>query len=95
MSYFVKNLKEGSRPVPSGYSSWLDYWEKQTGLKASQCHKIGCLATATDGAHVKLVNGGNEWYIVPLSHNCNTQRGDSFWVTGPLVPVNPSNPIKW
>lgn len=30
----VKNVSGSSRfAVPNGYSSWLDYWEKQTGTK--------------------------------------------------------------
>lgn len=93
--YYVKNLQEGSRPSPAGYSSWLDYWEKKTGLEAGTCHRGDCYRTATDGAHVQLVNGGNEWYIVPLCHGCNTQFGAGFYVEGPLVPVNPNYPIKW
>ena len=93
--YYVKNLQEGSRPSPAGYSSWLDYWEKKTGLEAGTCHRGDCYRTATDGAHVQLVNGGNEWYIVPLCHGCNTQFGAGFYVEGPLVPVNPSYPIEW
>lgn len=93
--YFVHNLSEGSRPVPAGYSSWLDFWEKKTGLKADSCHRLGCYAKATDGAHVQLVNGGDEWYIVPLCHSCNTDFGANFFVEGPLVPVNPNYSIKW
>ncbi|MBQ3383058.1 MAG: hypothetical protein IJG54_07005 [Bacteroidales bacterium] len=93
--YFVRNLREGGRPAPTGYSSWLDYWEKKTGLKANKCHYSGCSNVATDGAHVQLVYGSDEWYIVPLCHRCNTQYGACFYVEGPLVPVNPYNPIKW
>ena len=93
--YYVRNLQEGSRPAPAGYSSWLDYWEKKTGLKADTCHRVDCYRTATDGAHVQLVNGDNEWYIVPLCHGCNTQYGARFYVDGPLVPVNLNYPIKW
>ena len=93
--YYVRNLRQGESPVPPGYSSWLDYWEKRTGKKAGICHRDGCYRTATDGAHVQIVNGGNEWYIVPLCHPCNMDRGASFWVEGPLVPVNHIYPIKW
>lgn len=93
--YYVKNLREGSRPAPAGYSSWLDYWEKKVGRKAGICHRDGCYSKAMDGAHVQLVFGGDEWYIVPLCHNCNTQFGNRFYVEGPLVPVNPNYPIKW
>ena len=92
----VKNVNGSSRwQAPSGYSSWLDYWEKKTGLKASFCRRSGCLNSATDGAHVQLVSGGNEWYIVPLCHSCNTQFGACFYVDGPLVPVNSFYSIKW
>lgn len=92
--YYVRNLREGSRPAPAGYSSWLNYWEEQTRQTAGYCHKNDCLNWATDGAHVQLVDGGNEWYIVPLCHRCNTNYGASFWVDGPLAPVNPDNPIE-
>lgn len=93
--YFVHNLKAGARPAPAGYSSWLDYWEKKSGRRAGICHRDGCMSMATDGAHVQLVSGGDEWYIVPLCHLCNTQFGASFWVDGPLVPVNQNYPIMW
>lgn len=93
--YYVKNLRSGERSTPAGYSSWLDYWEKKTGQKANLCHRIDCYSKATDGAHVQIVNGGDEWYIVPLCHSCNTNFGASFYVEGALVPVNPSNLIKW
>ncbi len=76
MSIFkVHNLAEGTRPAPVGYSSWLDYWEKATGMKANWCHRVDWsqrLAKATDGAHVSLNNPNhNLWYIVPLRHKCN------------------------
>ena len=95
MAYYVRNLRSGSRPAPAGYSSWLDYWEKKTGRKAGYCHERNCFGKATDGAHVQIVNGSDEWYIVPLCHPCNLNYGASFEVSGPLVPVDPARPIKW
>jgi len=95
MVYLIKNLKAGSRPAPIGYYSWIDYWERKTGKKAAKCHKTGCNEFAIDGAHVQLEDGRYEWYIVPLCHKCNMQRGLSFVVEGPLVPVNPNNSIRW
>ena len=73
----------------------MDYWEKKTGLKARCCHEISCIGNATDGAHVQVVNGGDEWYIVPLCHPCNLQYGASFYVDSPLVSVDSARPIKW
>lgn len=95
MSYYVHNLQEGFRPSPPGYSSWIDYWERKTGIKAPKCHRTGCNESVSEGAHVQLVDGGNEWYIVPLCHKCNMKRGQSFLVDGALVPVNSSNQILW
>ena len=84
MVYIVHNLREGDSD-----GNWIRYWEKATGKKASFCHKVGCLAKATDGAHVQLSNSSNrKWYIVPLCHKCNCQFGEELTVTGPLVSVS-------
>ncbi len=95
MAYKIKNLRAGSRPHPSGYSSWIDYWEKKAGKLAGYCHETGCMCTAEEGAHVQLASEYNNdsWYIVPLCHKHNTQFGGTLNVTGPLVPVNPDNDI--
>lgn len=99
MTYKVHNLQEGNRPVPAGYSSWLNYWERKVGHAAGNCHKRPntCQNDATDGAHVQLdaSYGNNNWYIVPLCHLHNLQRGETFWVEGPLVPVDSRNSILW
>lgn len=87
----VKNVIGSSRyPCPSGYRSWLDYWESKTGQYASICSAEGCYGHDLVGAHVQKVNSyDNSWYIVPLCTRCN-QRTDSFEVNATLVPV-PSN----
>lgn len=90
--YNVHNLRNGGSPVPAGYTSWLEYWEKNTGEKVLWCKRLDCLnapfAYATDGAHVQLDDpNDNHWYIVPLCHMCNCQFGDHFQVYGPLVRV--------
>lgn len=88
--YRVHNLQEDSRP-----GNWLDFWEKDTGLKANYCHVVGCFSKATDGAHVQLDNPDNDkWYIVPMCHPHNCQRGAHYLVNGPLVPVN-GGAILW
>lgn len=97
MNYKVHNLQEGSRPVPAGYRSWIDYWEKATTQKARWCHNVDCfLQPATDGAHVQLDDPSNrKWYIVPLCHNCNCDFGAHFVVCGPLVNVFDPKDILW
>jgi hypothetical protein len=90
MSILVKNINgTANRIPPVGYSSWLDFWEKKTGLKATKCNNVAC-STTKDlvGAHVIKVNSVDQkWYIVPLCKACNAKT-DSFYVAGPLVPVN-------
>lgn len=99
MLYKVKNLNGTSdNKLPSGYSSWLDFWEKILVRKATDCHNIQCnKKNNLNGAHVQLVEGGNEWYIVPLCTSCNTGlKNVAFFVNGPLVPVEyPNYPIKY
>lgn len=80
--------------APSGYSSWLDYWEKVTGRRATRCSAIDChqsrsLCTLV-GAHViKVGSSDRHYYIVPLCSGCN-KRTDEFWVDEELVQC-PSN----
>lgn len=88
----VKNINGTSRfSAPSGYSSWLVYWEAQTGRKSGYCKAGTCLNQATVGAHVMKVDSYDKhYYIVPLCYSCNG-RTDSFYVNeNDLVPV-PSN----
>lgn len=64
---FVKNASGSSRwPKPStGESSWLEYWEKHTGKKATRCGATDCHSTGQlVGGHVQIVFGGN--YTSPL-----------------------------
>jgi hypothetical protein len=94
MLYLVTNIKGSSdiAPHPKGYSSWLDYWECQSGQKVNLCKRIYCNDKATDGAHVQVEGYGNYWYIVPLCHADNMSP-IPFVVTGPLVPINDKLPI--
>lgn len=87
----VKNVNGTSRfPVPSGYDSWLDYWEKQTGKTVSICGVRGCSDSDLVGGHVMKVNSTDKhYYITPICRSCNT-RTDEFYVCWDLVPV-PSN----
>lgn len=87
----VRNVNGSGRfPAPSGYSTWLEYWEDKAGMTASVCGAYGCNRKDLVGAHVQKVGGyDNSWYITPICKSCN-QRTDEFEVYFPLVPV-PSN----
>lgn len=96
MLYKISNVNGTSNraKLPNGYASWIDYWEKKTGLKAGFCHALCCYDYATDGAHVNVDGYGDAWYIVPLCHAHN-MSSKSFYAEGPLVPVNPESDILW
>lgn len=88
---YVKNVNGSSRfSAPAGYTSWLDYWESESGEQALYCSADRCYGTDLVGAHVqKAYSDDQSWYIVPLCKSCN-QRTDTFNVNATLVPV-PSN----
>ena len=94
--YRVSNISNTTEraALPAGYSSWIDFWEKKTGLSAGLCRCTSCFEKAIDGAHVYVEGHGTSWYIVPLCRSHNHVQG-TFEVNGPLVPVNPANTILW
>lgn len=96
MKYRVHNLREGSRPVPKGYESWIDYWEKNTGKQAILCSECNCFSLAHDGAHIQIDDPNDDrWYIVPMCHIHNCQFGQGLEVEGPLVSVTNRYIILW
>lgn len=68
------------RKWPSGYTSWLDFWEKNR-FQASFCYSVGCTETEDlVGAHVEKVEGNlypnspklkGDLFIIPLCKKCN------------------------
>ena len=89
---YIKNVSGSSRfTKPNGYTSWLAYWEAQTGSKATFCSANGCFSRDLVGARVqKAYSNDNKWYIVPLCSSCN-QRTDTFNVPDNLLVPVPSN----
>lgn len=90
----VKNVNGSSRFArPTGYDSWLDYWEEKSGKTAWKCSATDCNMIGRwnlVGAHVQKVYGTyKSWYIIPLCGDCNN-RTDEFYVDETLIPV-PSN----
>ena len=74
--YKVKNMSGTAGqvpPYPYPNLSWLEYWEKMTGHKASTCSVCGCSNKAEHGGHVKRVDTYFDptTYIVPLCADCN------------------------
>jgi len=86
----VKNKKGTSdKTAPAGYASWLDFWEKKKGTKATKCEVMGCARTPDLGGHVIKTGEGGKEYILPMCYSCNNKpEGEAFkaWDTD-LVPV--------
>ena len=85
----VKNKKgTGNNPPPSGYTSWLAYWESKKG-KGKGCEVLGCSGSADVGGHVIKSGDGPKEYILPLCSSCNNKSETvefEAW-DGDLVPV--------
>ena len=77
-------LDTKDEPIPEGYESFLDYWEKESGQACpSECQAIdwhitanGAIADKTDivGAHVSIDTmpcPDDYAWIVPLCKHCN------------------------
>ena len=87
----VVNVNGSSRwSVPSGYTSWLDYWKAYKG-NVSYCCASNCFGTDLVGAHVRKYNSTDQHvYIVPLCRSCNN-RTDAFDVPEYCLLAVPSN----
>ena len=83
-------LDTKDEPIPEGYESFLDYWEKESGQDCpSKCQAIelhitadGSIADTSDlvGAHVRI--DGKDCpddyaWIVPLCKHCNNDGNTS------------------
>ena len=86
----VKNKKgTASKTPPAGYDSWLDFWEKKKGKKATTCEVLWCKGQPDLGGHVIKAGEGSKEYILPMCSSCNNKPEDQVfkaWDTD-LVPV--------
>jgi hypothetical protein len=75
----VRNINGSSQNI-CACGSWLEHWKKFSGLNAPMfCPVIGCYAYAIVGAHVQKENVNDDnWYIVPLCKEHNSQTGHSL-----------------
>ncbi|MBR1519735.1 MAG: hypothetical protein IJ635_00680 [Bacteroidaceae bacterium] len=73
---------EGRFKVPSGYDSWLDYWEQQKGREALKCSNLGCGKSpkVLVGGHVD-VYGESGIFLTPLCKECNLHTNKNWMQT--------------
>jgi len=67
----VKNLRNtGAKTCKCG--SWLEHWEKASGMKANYCVAATCAQKATLGGHIiKVGSEDGNHYIIPICASCN------------------------
>jgi hypothetical protein len=91
MAYIdVKNKKGTSdKNPPSGYTSWLDFWEKKKGKKATKCEVMSCNGSADLGGHVIKSGEDGKEYILPMCTKCNNKPDNETFKAwdSDLVPV--------
>ncbi len=71
---YVKN-KNGTadKNPPSGYTSWLNFWEEKKGKKATTCEALSCNSSSDVGGHVIKSGEGGKEYILPICYSCNNK----------------------
>ena len=74
----VKNISGTTdwAKLPNGYSSWKEFWEKNMEDSFGFCANVECMHHAEVGAHVRIVDDGMRWYIVPFCAGCNHLSGE-------------------
>ncbi len=91
MAYIDVKNKKGTSPnnPPPGNTSWLDFWEKKKGTKATRCEVQNCRGSADLGGHVIKSGGGSKEYILPMCYSCNNKPDDEVFRAweDDLVPV--------
>ena len=73
----VKNINGTAERLPSGYTSWIKFWEAKTGEKA----KNGT------GGHVKKANSqDNAWYTAYITSAQNAKT-EAYEYSGKLAKL--------
>jgi len=85
----VKNLNGTSDSPKCPCGNWLDHWKKYAHDKEPFCSVLSCPHEAEDGGHVQKIDDDRTWYIIPLCHKHNMQRGQEIEVldTLELIPA--------
>lgn len=79
----LKNENGTSTRPNCACGSWIDHWEKLSGLKAGICSVDGCNLAGTEGAHITRPKAKDEDYrmhsfIVPMCKAHNGKHGETL-----------------
>ncbi|WP_104682782.1 hypothetical protein [Helicobacter felis] len=77
--------------LPSGYSSWIEYYKDKSNLSSPKCAQFGCSNSASLGAHVKIRGRRGIW-IVPMCSSDNPRTNEEINVKkGTRAVKDPEN----
>ena len=84
----VKNVMATfASEAPEGFSSLLEYWEKTTGRKATECAHEICHRPATQGAiATRAFSSDKTRYVYPACETC-ARRTEMLYVKDPFAPL--------
>lgn len=86
MYVLVKNLHGTSDNKPNGYASWKEFWIAKAGRSwPTYCAAQGCYSHPDVAGHVKLANGSNDWYLVPICSHHNVGYDEAYYVDSSLL----------
>lgn len=97
MLYVVNAVGTADKQCPSGYSGWLDLWEKTLHKKAKYCRHCRKEINDLVGGHVQKANRhpDGSWYripglyITPICKECNNSQNNYVFQVAEedLLPV--------
>ena len=62
-----------------GKSGWIVHWRIYSGSLRETCAKEGCGNTATDGAHITIVEGSRIQKLIPTCGGCNSDWSQKLY----------------
>ena len=78
MSHWVTNIN-GTETEPCKCGSWLQHWERVSGVQCGACAEIKCGKLASEGALVqKSFSKQKSWFVIPLCPKHNSFHGGSI-----------------
>jgi hypothetical protein len=83
----VNAVGTSDEKCPSGYNSWLDYWNRMTGKSAAYCRHCHERTSDLCGGHVQKVEqrSDDKWYrlpvlyITPICYKCNNPENSKIF----------------
>ncbi|WP_104750946.1 hypothetical protein [Helicobacter salomonis] len=80
----LRHISGDSEAKDFGYDSWIAYYRENMRI---QCCQLGCPHDADRGAHVKIEEYVEKWWIVPVCPKHNPPTNEPFNVKAHTIAV--------